>query len=77
MGLVELWRNLGPGLAGAVFGAGWWFWVDAVACSQDVTVPFLHYLPGQFSLSFVVSFFCVVFFSFSGESHRGLPILVV
>jgi hypothetical protein len=22
-------------------------------------------------------FFCVVFFSFSGESHRGLPILVV
>jgi hypothetical protein len=59
MGLVELWRNLGPGLAGAVFGAGWWFWVDAVACSQDVTVPFLHYLPGIFASLAALMFNCV------------------
>ena len=45
MGLPELWTWLGPGLAGAVFGGGWWFWVDAVVCS-DIRVPFLHYLPG-------------------------------
>uniref|UniRef100_A0A0E0ID63 Uncharacterized protein n=1 Tax=Oryza nivara TaxID=4536 RepID=A0A0E0ID63_ORYNI len=24
---------LGPGVAGAVFGVGWWFWVDAVGSS--------------------------------------------
>ncbi|EEE68842.1 hypothetical protein OsJ_27629 [Oryza sativa Japonica Group] len=35
---------LGPGVAGAVFGVGWWFWVDAVVCSA-VQVSFLHYLP--------------------------------
>jgi len=45
MGLPELWMKLGPGLAGAVFGGGWWFWVDAVVCS-DIKVSFLHYLPG-------------------------------
>lgn len=48
MGLQELWTMLGPGLAGAVFGGAWWFWVDAVVCS-DIRVPFLHYLPGIFA----------------------------
>eukprot|EP00271_Cylindrocystis_brebissonii_P013213 TRINITY_DN32888_c0_g1_i1.p1 TRINITY_DN32888_c0_g1~~TRINITY_DN32888_c0_g1_i1.p1 ORF type:complete len:147 (+),score=23.56 TRINITY_DN32888_c0_g1_i1:194-634(+) len=38
-------RKYGPVLAGALFGAGWWTWVDAVVCST-ITVPFLHYLPG-------------------------------
>lgn len=37
---------MGPGIAGAVFGAGWWFWVDAVVCSA-VKISFLHYLPGE------------------------------
>nr|BAD09567.1 hypothetical protein [Oryza sativa Japonica Group] len=37
---------LGPGVAGAVFGVGWWFWVDAVVCSA-VQVSFLHYLPAD------------------------------
>lgn len=45
MDFPELWAIFGPGVAGAVFGAGWWFWVDAVVCSS-VTVSFLHYLPG-------------------------------
>ncbi|XP_078444760.1 transmembrane 50A-like protein [Wolffia australiana] len=44
----ELWAIFGPGVAGAVFGAGWWFWVDAVVCSA-VKVSFLHYLPGIFA----------------------------
>ncbi|KAL4583326.1 hypothetical protein LXL04_007896 [Taraxacum kok-saghyz] len=50
MDLSELWAIFGPGVAGAVFGAGWWFWVDAVVCSS-VQVSFLHYLPGSLSLS--------------------------
>lgn len=48
MDLGELWAIFGPGVAGAVFGTGWWFWVDAVVCSS-VKVPFLHYLPGMFT----------------------------
>ncbi|KAH9572455.1 hypothetical protein CY35_02G151400 [Sphagnum magellanicum] len=58
MGLPEIWRNLGPGLAGAVFGAGWWFWFDAVVCSE-ITVPFLHYLPGIFASLASLMFNCV------------------
>ena len=46
MGLLELWSSYGPGISGAVFGSGWWFWVDAVVCSA-IKVPFLHYLPGS------------------------------
>jgi hypothetical protein len=41
-----LWAIIGPGVAGALFGAGWWFWVDAVVCSA-VQVSFIHYLPGK------------------------------
>ncbi|PKU74709.1 hypothetical protein MA16_Dca004900 [Dendrobium catenatum] len=49
-----LWEIIGPGVSGAVFAAGWWFWVDAVVCSA-VKVSFLHYLPGIFaSLSAVM-----------------------
>ncbi|MCO5554009.1 hypothetical protein L7F22_007535 [Adiantum nelumboides] len=47
----ELWSIFGPGLAGAFFGAGWWFWVDVVACSSS-TITFAHYLPRIFA-SFV------------------------
>jgi hypothetical protein len=50
MDLTELWAIFGPGVAGAVFGAGWWFWVDAVVCSS-VKVSFVHYLPGTLSRS--------------------------
>ncbi|KAK9111778.1 hypothetical protein Scep_019297 [Stephania cephalantha] len=46
MDLGELWAIFGPGVSGAVFGAGWWFWVDAVVCSA-VKVSFVHYLPAR------------------------------
>ncbi|KHN47062.1 Transmembrane protein 50A [Glycine soja] len=42
----------------AVFGAGWWIWLDAVVCST-VTVPFLHYLPGIFASLAALMFNCV------------------
>ncbi|KAJ8445143.1 hypothetical protein Cgig2_029515 [Carnegiea gigantea] len=48
MDVSELWVIFGPGIAGAVFGAGWWFWVDAVVCSA-ITISFVHYLPGIFA----------------------------
>ncbi|KAH7388395.1 hypothetical protein KP509_16G073900 [Ceratopteris richardii] len=54
----ELWSIFGPGLAGACFGAGWWFWVDAVACSSS-TVGFVHYLPGIFASFAALMFNCV------------------
>jgi hypothetical protein len=28
-------KSYGPILSGALFGAGWWFWVDAVVCSSS------------------------------------------
>ncbi|KAK5841909.1 hypothetical protein PVK06_004234 [Gossypium arboreum] len=50
MDLGELWAIFGPGVAGAVFGAGWWFWVDAVVCSS-VNISFVHYLPDDIDYS--------------------------
>ncbi|XP_072079681.1 uncharacterized protein [Arachis hypogaea] len=58
MDLMELWAIFGPGVAGAVFGAGWWIWLDAVVCSST-TVPFLHYLPGIFASLAALMFNCV------------------
>ncbi|PIN15848.1 putative membrane protein [Handroanthus impetiginosus] len=58
MDLSELLAIFGPGVAGAVFGAGWWFWVDAVVCSS-VKVPFVHYLPGIFASLSALMFNCV------------------
>ncbi|KAK5840303.1 hypothetical protein PVK06_009197 [Gossypium arboreum] len=54
MELGELWAIFGPGVAGAVFGAGWWFWIDAVVCSS-VNVSFIHYLPGTSCFTFFSS----------------------
>lgn len=69
MDLSELLAIFGPGISGAVFGAGWWFWVDAVVCSA-VQVPFLHYLPGicvrimpqKFLVLFDYLFICLLCF---------------
>eukprot|EP00199_Chlamydomonas_sp_CCMP681_P003101 CAMPEP_0119107662 /NCGR_PEP_ID=MMETSP1180-20130426/11529_1 /TAXON_ID=3052 ORGANISM="Chlamydomonas cf sp, Strain CCMP681" /NCGR_SAMPLE_ID=MMETSP1180 /ASSEMBLY_ACC=CAM_ASM_000741 /LENGTH=179 /DNA_ID=CAMNT_0007093181 /DNA_START=11 /DNA_END=550 /DNA_ORIENTATION=- len=33
-------------LAGAVFAAGWWCWVDACVLATPHTIPFQQYLPG-------------------------------
>jgi hypothetical protein len=54
MDLIELWVIFRPGIAGVVFGTGWWFWVDAVVCSS-VNVSFVHYLPSTLSLSLSLS----------------------
>ncbi|KAL4854493.1 Transmembrane protein 50 [Chlorella vulgaris] len=47
--LMDWWRDSGrrwgPSIAGALFGAGWWCWVDAVATSSS-HIPFSQYLPG-------------------------------
>lgn len=47
--LVQFWdekaKSYGPMISGALFGAGWWFWVDAVVCSQH-KVPFDRCIPG-------------------------------
>jgi hypothetical protein len=33
-------KAYGPIVSGALFGAGWWFWVDAVSCSgSDIPFP--------------------------------------
>ncbi|VAI18262.1 unnamed protein product [Triticum turgidum subsp. durum] len=56
--LAMLWGIIGPGVAGALFGAGWWFWVDAVVCSA-VQVSFIHYLPGIFASLAALMFNCV------------------
>ncbi|WRX30739.1 Uncharacterized protein family UPF0220 - like 1 [Theobroma cacao] len=58
MDLGELWAIFGPGVSGAVFGAGWWFWIDAVVCSS-VSVSFVHYLPGIFASIAALMFNCV------------------
>ncbi|KAJ6930542.1 hypothetical protein NC652_014157 [Populus alba x Populus x berolinensis] len=58
MDLPELWAIFGPGVAGAVFGAGWWFWIDAVVCSS-VKVSVVHYLPGIFASIASLMFNCV------------------
>lgn len=64
MDLAELWAIFGPGVAGAVFGAGWWFWIDAVVCSS-VKVSFVHYLPGMISLFAKHSVSCNLKFQFA------------
>ncbi|KAK9809248.1 hypothetical protein WJX72_012057 [[Myrmecia] bisecta] len=47
--VIRFWEDkakaYGPGVSGALFGAAWWFWVDACAAS-DTKVPFVQYLPG-------------------------------
>lgn len=32
-------KSYGPVASGALFGAGWWFWVDAVVCTSH-KIPF-------------------------------------
>ena len=43
--LLQMWHDkaeaYGPIVAGGLCGAGWWFWVDAVACNAQ-KVPFVQ-----------------------------------
>ena len=32
-------KQYGPGISGALFGAGWWFWLDAIG-SASIKIPF-------------------------------------
>eukprot|EP01024_Parvocaulis_polyphysoides_P024585 TRINITY_DN22487_c0_g2_i6.p2 TRINITY_DN22487_c0_g2~~TRINITY_DN22487_c0_g2_i6.p2 ORF type:complete len:159 (-),score=19.46 TRINITY_DN22487_c0_g2_i6:313-789(-) len=41
--IEERLKLYGPGISGVLFGAGWWFWIDAVVMHS---VPFPQYLPG-------------------------------
>lgn len=60
--VLQLWheriKSYGPGISGALFGAGWWFWVDAVACTND-KVPFVQYIPGIIATLALVMINCV------------------
>ena len=46
--LEEAGASYGPVIAGGLFGAGWWFLIDAVATrpNEAPDVPPEHYLPG-------------------------------
>jgi hypothetical protein len=62
--LVQFWEErakaYGPMLSGALFGAGWWFWLDAVACNATGTrPPFAQYIPGIIATVALVMTNCV------------------
>mmetsp|Transcript_29768 Transcript_29768/g.41104 ORF Transcript_29768/g.41104 Transcript_29768/m.41104 type:complete len:151 (+) Transcript_29768:217-669(+) len=43
--LEEAMQKYGPGISGALFGVGWWVWVDAVCVSTN-KVPGSEWVPG-------------------------------
>ncbi|MEW5302747.1 MAG: hypothetical protein WDW36_005497 [Sanguina aurantia] len=51
-------KAYGPAGAGALFGAGWWFWADAITTSPS-TVPFLEYLPGIIATLALIMINCI------------------
>ncbi|GLC37889.1 hypothetical protein PLESTB_001505800 [Pleodorina starrii] len=51
-------RMWGPIASGALFGAGWWFWVDAV-CISHHKVPFDQYLPGIIATLALIMINCI------------------
>ena len=48
----------GTGVAGALFGAGWWVWIDAVTCAYR-KIPFAHHLPGIIMTLSIILINCV------------------
>eukprot|EP00879_Flechtneria_rotunda_P003907 GHRR01004147.1.p1 GENE.GHRR01004147.1~~GHRR01004147.1.p1 ORF type:complete len:170 (+),score=25.44 GHRR01004147.1:115-624(+) len=60
--LVQFWqekaKSYGPIASGALFGAGWWFWVDAVVCTQH-KIPFDQYIPGIVATLALVMINCI------------------
>ncbi|KXZ55178.1 hypothetical protein GPECTOR_3g324 [Gonium pectorale] len=51
-------RTWGPIASGALFGAGWWFWVDAV-CISNHKVPFDQYIPGIIATLALIMINCI------------------
>jgi hypothetical protein len=51
-------KSYGPIISGALFGAGWWFWVDAVTCTPQ-KVPFDQYIPGIIATLALIMINCV------------------
>ena len=51
-------KSYGPILSGALFGAGWWFWVDAVVCNAH-KVPFDQYIPGIVATLALIMINCI------------------
>mmetsp|Transcript_54449 Transcript_54449/g.173018 ORF Transcript_54449/g.173018 Transcript_54449/m.173018 type:complete len:152 (+) Transcript_54449:276-731(+) len=51
-------EDYGPGASGALFGAGWWFWVDAIVCSHH-KVPAGDYVPGFIATLALIMINCV------------------
>lgn len=68
--VVEFWEDkakaYGPILSGALFGAGWWFWVDAVLCNSH-TVPFDQYIPGIIATLALIMINCIRRDSLQGQ----------
>lgn len=60
--LIRWWdekaKGYGPIIAGMLFGAGWWFWVDAVACTSH-KIPFDQYLPGIIATLALIMINCI------------------
>ncbi len=52
-------RQYCPTLSGAVFGAAWWVFVDALVTTPD-KVPILYHLPGWIATLSLVGFGYVV-----------------
>ena len=51
-------NEYGTGVSGALFGAGWWVWIDAVTCAYR-KIPFAHHLPGIIMTLSIVLINCV------------------
>eukprot|EP00882_Tetradesmus_deserticola_P003957 GHRQ01004183.1.p1 GENE.GHRQ01004183.1~~GHRQ01004183.1.p1 ORF type:complete len:172 (+),score=21.30 GHRQ01004183.1:184-699(+) len=60
--VVQFWeekaKSYGPIASGALFGAGWWFWVDAVVCTSH-KIPFDQYIPGIVATVALVMINCI------------------
>jgi len=69
-GLIRFWEEkakaYGPGFSGALFGAGWWFYVDAVT-NSTTTIPFIQFLPGIIATLALIMINCIR----RDELHEG------
>ena len=73
-------NEYGTGVAGALFGAGWWVWIDAVTCAYR-KIPFAHHLPGIIMTLSIILINCVgkgeLSNTFGNQSQRAKLWLLV